>query len=347
MVHKNSNYNYTIREINVLVDSRSSAYGDEYEIDLNENIIYAEKDQLIRINLTYFNMYNNLHGVNFSNGNFRAFITVMTDTGSVTTIKNSSINFQNYYSIHEIASDFSVKLGLLCEEVTQLQFVVKDIKNTILNLFTSFLVTGETDSTPGRASQDGNHLLDISLETLNGENHKISSIKITFEDSDLYLILGGLKIPENETSLFITITDNNVNVKGYFPMQRFSDNNIYLRCNVIGNSLASPISINGDNNEKKSVHYNSNILGIFNTNSEMIEYTNHNNIFSGDVIQKQLKNFKLFLTDSKNRKLIKSSPIGTAAGLKDGNGDFIKNQNTQGNLNFKALLNIELIQMFR
>jgi len=349
MVNKNSNYNYTIKEINVLVDSRSSTYRDEYEIDLNENVIYAERDQLIRINLTYFNMYNNSHSVNFNNGNFRAIITY---GNNITVTKNSSINFQNYYSIHEIASEFAVKLGLLCEEITQLYFKVTDIKNTTLNLFTPFLVTGEVDSTPGRAAHDGNHLMDISLEALNGVDHGISNIKITFINSDLYLILGGLKIPENQTSLLVTLTNNSINVKGYFPMQRFSDNNIYLRCNVIGNCLASAVSIKGDDIEidddgTNSVHYNSDILGIFNTDSEMIEYTNSNNIFSGDVRQKYLKNFKLFLTDSKNRKLIKTSPIGTAAGLQDENGNFVKNQNTQGNLNFKALLNIELIQLQR
>lgn len=341
MVYKSSNY--IVKELNVLVDSRSSTYGDEYEIDLNENVIYADREQLIRINLTYFNMYNNLHSVNFSNGNFRAIFTY----DNITLTKNSYINFQNYYSIHEIASNFAVKLGLLCEEVTQLNFVVKDIKNTILNSFTPFLVNGGVDSTLGRASHDGNHLMDISLEALNGVNHNLSDIKITFEDSDLYLILGGLKNPENETSLLVTITDNNINVKGYFPMQRFSDNNIYLRCNVIANSLASPISIKGNYNETNSVHYNSDILGIFNTDSETIEYTNCNNIFSGVVKQKYLKVFKLFLTDSKNRKLINPSPSGTAAGLQDASGNFIKNQNTQGNLSFKALLNIELVQLNR
>ena len=102
------NYNYTIREINVLVDSRSSAYGDEYEIDLGENVIYAESDQLIRINLTYFNMYNNLHYVNFRNGNFRAVITL---ENNIPVTRNLSISYQNYYSIHEIASDFAVKIG--------------------------------------------------------------------------------------------------------------------------------------------------------------------------------------------------------------------------------------------
>jgi len=367
--HSNSHSgcNYTIKEINVLVDSRSSMYGDECEIDLNENVIYADKNQLIRINLTYFNMYNNLHGVNFSNGNFKAIITYDDNTCDCKCLtKNSSINFQNYYSIHEIASEFAVKLGILCEEVTQLTFVVKDIKNTILNLFVPFLVNGGADSTPGRASNDGNHLMDISLQALNGVNHNIIDIKITFEDSDLYLILGGLKNPENETSLLVTINNDSINVKGYFPMQRFSDNNICLRCNVIGNSLASPVSINGNINDVNSIHYNADILGIFNTDSEMIEYINSNNIFSGDVREKYLKHFKLFLTDSKNKKLIKpsplskstcicnnpdssidkaASPLGTAAGLQDASGEFIKNQNTQGNLNFKALLNIELIQL--
>jgi hypothetical protein len=67
----NKNSILIIKEINVLVDSRSSKYGDDYEIELGENSITVEKDQLIRINLTYFNMYNNLHSVNFNNGNFK------------------------------------------------------------------------------------------------------------------------------------------------------------------------------------------------------------------------------------------------------------------------------------
>jgi hypothetical protein len=365
MVNKNSNY--AIREINVLVDSRSSEYGDEYSIDLGENAIIAEKDNLIRINLTYFNMYNNLHSVNFRNGTFK---TVFNINGRAPVIKISAINFQNYYSIHEIASEFAVKIGLLCEEITQLRFVVKDIKNTILNKFKPFLVNGGIDSTAGRASHDGNHLMDITLEAINDEiendendeiendeikndeiekvvNHGIENIEITFEDSDLYLILGGLKSPENKTSLLVIISDNDINIKGYFPMQRISDNNICLRCDVIGNNLASPISRNGYNNSINSLHYNSDVLGIFNTDSEMIEYINSNNIFSADVRGRSLKRFKLFLTDSKNKKLITPGPIGTAAGLQNTSGDFIKNQNTNGNLYFKALLNIELIQLSR
>jgi hypothetical protein len=335
---------FLIKEINVLVDSGSSKYGDDYDIDLDENLMSAERDQVIRINLTYFNMYNNLHNVNFRNGNFKV---VLTKECNCPVIKNSAINYQNYYSIHEIASEFAVKLGIVCEEITQLKFLVKDIKNTILNKFTPFLVNGGIDSTPGRACKDGNHLMDITLETLDNKKHDIKELKITFENSDLYLILGGIKSAENETSLLVTISDKNINIKGYFPMQRFSDNNIFLRCDVIGNGFASPISINGNNTEVNSLHYKSDILGIFNTDSETIEYINSNNIFSTILKQKHLKKFKLFLTDSKNRKLVTPNPNGTAAGLQDTSGNFIKSQNTQGNLSFKALLNIELLQLAR
>jgi hypothetical protein len=235
----------------------------------------------------------------------------------------------------------------VCEEITQLKFLIKDIKNTILNKFTPFLVNGGIDSTPGRACKDGNHLMDITLETLDNKKHDIKELKITFENSDLYLILGGIKSAENETSLLVTIGDKDINIKGYFPMQRFSDNNIFLRCDVIGNGFASPISINGNNTEVNSLHYKSDILGIFNTDSETIEYINSNNIFSTILKQKHLKKFKLFLTDSKNRKLVTPNPNGTAAGLQDTSGNFIKSQNTQGNLSFKALLNIELLQLAR
>jgi hypothetical protein len=344
MSYKNAHIK--LRDINVLVDSRSSEYGDDYDIDLGDNSINAEKDQLIRINLTYFNMYNTLHSVNFRNGHFRVSLKRGCNC-YCPIIRDSAITYQNYYAIHEIASDFAVKLGIVCQEITKIKFVVKDIKNTILNKFKPFLADGGFDATPGRAAIDGNHLMDITLETLDNVDHDIKELKITFEDSDLYLILGGLKSPDNETSLLVTLSDDDINVKGYFPMQRFSDNNICLRCSVAGNSFASPISIKGDNNEVNSVHYPSDILGIFNTSFEMIEYVNSNNIFSVNVKQKYLRNFKLFLTDSKNRKLVTPEPIGTAAGLQNRCGDFIKNQNTQGNLSFKALLNIELLQMAR
>jgi hypothetical protein len=338
-----------IKDINVLVDSRSSVYGDEYEIDLGQRAIVAGKNQLIRINLTYFNMYNNLYGVNFSNGYFTSAI----DFSGQIIETTSNINFQNYYSLHEIVSDFAVKLGTSCKDVTNKNFRVKEIKNTILNRFTPFIVDSQLDSTPSRATHDGNQLLDITLEAvvvINGIvsviDHEISDLKITFQNSDLYLILGGLKNFENTySSLLVDISSNFINVKGYFPMQRSSENSIYLRCNVAGNSFASLISNYGNEITPSTYHDYSDILGIFSTNTELIEYTNVNNIFSIDVKSSHLQKFTLKLTDSKNRPLISTYPAGTAAGLQNQSmGGLIRHQNTEGNLNFKALLNIELLQ---
>jgi hypothetical protein len=130
MSYKNAHIK--LRDINVLVDSRSSEYGDNYDIDLGDNSINAEKDQLIRINLTYFNMYNTLHSVNFRNGHFR--VTLIRGCNCYCPIiRDSAITYQNYYAIHEIASDFAVKLGIVCQAITKIKFVVKDIKNTIVD----------------------------------------------------------------------------------------------------------------------------------------------------------------------------------------------------------------------
>jgi hypothetical protein len=335
-----------IKDVNILVDTRSSVYGDNFDVNLGEKPIIADNTQFIRMNLTYFSMYNNLYGINSNNGKF-----IVDVSGKYIRNVSSNITYQNYYSIHEIASEFAVKLGLICENATDKLFRVKEIKNTILNKFTPFLVGTEVDSTAARATHDGNHLLDITLEAVDGSdnviNHGISDFKIFFGDSDLYLIVGGIKDMNTRISLLdVTINTRDINIRGYFPMQRVSDTNIYLRCNEISNSFASTVSIYGDNAELDTHHYTSDILAIFNSDSEIIEYVNSNNIFSADLKRKQLQTFNLRLTDSKNRPLVKPVPEGTAAGLTDGSGNFISNfQNTRGNLNFKALLNIEVLQV--
>ena len=64
--------------------------------------------------------------------------------------------------------------------------------------------------------------------------------------------------------------------------------------------------------------------------------------------QRKLENLRLFLTDSKGRKLGRTSTqrdLGTAAGLTDTNLDFESNeQNKTGNLNFTAVIRVDIVK---
>ena len=166
---------------NIFIDSRNGEYTDQCDIDLRMTPIIAKKDEYIKITLNYFDMANNLYNINFRN----CIFDVSFSTSN--TIYNNSLKLTNgnYYNLHEIASDFAVKLGLFLEEKTQLKFRVKEMRNTILRLWTVFNVNGGLDTTPGRPVGDGNQLLDISLEAfdLSGNTiaHGVQNLNITFK----------------------------------------------------------------------------------------------------------------------------------------------------------------------
>jgi hypothetical protein len=252
----------------------------------------------------------------------------------------------NYYNLHEIASDFAVKLGLFLEKKTLLKFRVKEMRNTILRLWTVFNVNGGIDSTPGRPVGDGNQLLDITLEAFNTAGntiaHGVQDLNITFKtDNELHLILGGLKTSDGSGCMLVDLSTNYITVKGYFPMNRSDVYHTYLRCDLVGYNFST--SINNGNSE--NTFSRSNILGLFKNDIEFITYNNINDIFDIKLVQKSLSKFKIWLSDYKGRRLINSENEGTSSGLQDASGNFISNkQNTKGNLYFTAGLNIKVIK---
>jgi hypothetical protein len=327
---------------NIFIDSRNGEYTDQCDIDLRMTPIIAKKDEYIKITLNYFDMANNLYNINFRN----CIFDVSFSTSN--TIYNNSLKLTNgnYYNLHEIASDFAVKLGLFLEEKTQLKFRVKEMRNTILRLWTVFNVNGGLDTTPGRPVGDGNQLLDISLEAfdLSGNTiaHGVQNLNITFKtDNELHLILGGLKTSDGSGCMLVNLYTGYIRVRGYFPMNRSDGYHTYLRCDLEGYNFSTPIN----NGISENVFSRSNILGLFKNDIEFITYNNVNDMFDIRLVQKSLSKFKIWLSDYKGRKLINSENEGTSSGLQDTSGNFISNkQNTKGNLYFTAGLNIKVIK---
>jgi hypothetical protein len=357
-----------INSYNIFVDSRNSTYRDECDIDLTIEPIVAQSGEYINVTLNYFNMENNLYNLNFRNSTFN----LTGDYGNLPFDEPLQITNENYYNLHEIASNFAVKVGKMLQTKTSKTFRVKDIKNTILRRWTPFNVNGGIDSTPGRAVCDGNQLLDITLDAIvetpgtnsDGDpitnttvvNHGLSNVKISFdEDSELYLILGGLK-PDpvlNDSVMKVDISLTEIRIRGYFPMKRASGNHTFLRTNLECNNFSDQ-KLNASTALDDKYFVKSNILGLFNnnpSNSEYIEYTNTSDIFTIRLAQSTLSKFKIWLTDHKNRRLVKNtSPNleGTSSGLQTSDGIFESNQqNTRGNLHFTAALNIKVIKLVR
>lgn len=206
--------------------------------------------------------------------------------------------------------------------------------------------------------------------------HEISNLLIQLppKEGDIYQILGGLRMDgdinnNTFTSLQIDLGlagSSKIIVKGYFPMTRFTEPSIYLRTNCGQNGLEMSVlqsgAIAGGNALIADV-ISSDILAKINRwsnmgPSEFISYNAQSDEYFVNIQQRKLTNLRLFLTDSKGRKLGRlttdNENSGTAAGsyivptitpTDGGNPAYTSSrQNELGNMYFTAVLKIDVIK---
>ena len=131
-------------------------------------------------------------------------------------------------------------------------------------------------------------------------------------------------------------------------MQRLSDPYVYLRCNNAQNGLEMSV-LSNDRGRYNSDIINSDIFAKVFKDVEFINYeSNTGEEYFMNLQQRKLANLRLTLTDSKGRKLGRTSTqrdLGTAAGLVDSNLDFESNlQNKTGNLFFTAVIRVDIVK---
>lgn len=210
-----------------------------------------------------------------------------------------------------------------------------------------------------------------------GAVHEISAliIQLSAAKGDISTILGGERMDGNPdtdntfNSLNIDFTTSNevVYIEGYFPMTRFTEPSIYLRTNLGHNGLEMSVlqanTVVGGNALVADV-VSSDIIAKINRwsnagPSELITYNSQSDEFFVNIQQRKITNLRLFLTDSKGRKLGRFTPdndnSGTAAGREttpaaitatDGGEPSMasKRQSEFGNLFFSAVLRIDVIK---
>ena len=342
----------TVNSFNLFLDSEKASIvgdkqseGDDVHIHFAGQTIEAGDGEFIRLSLLNFTMFNNTYMININNSRFN-----VRGVSSTHTFYNAvNIDRKNYGNLKDIASSFATNLGAYLAS-----------KSAAV----SFTTSVKPDSTS--MSQTDDRLLDITLTAKNGSTeiaHGITSLNIQCLESegDSYTILGGLRLDDSSDTTFESLkisfpTTSTIKIQGYFPMQRLSDPYVYLRCNNAQNGLAMSV-LNNDAGRYNADIVNSDIMAKLYKDVEYITYNSSTgDEFFLNLQQRKLANLRFTLTDSKGRKLGRTSlqkDLGTAAGLTKTGADAQGNpvltfesnlQNTQGNLSFTAVLRVDIIR---
>ena len=339
-----------VNSFNIFIDTEKSSLvgdrtsqGDDVKIHFEGQTIEAKDGELIRISLLNFTMFNNTYMVNQNNGRFN-----VRGTDGTAFNQTISIAHKNYLNLKDLATAFAQALAT---ELTS-QTIAHSFELT--SIAPATLTMGSTDD----------RLLDITLTAKNvgGSTiaHGLTQLHIQIPESvgDSYCLLGGLRQDDTTDTTFnsLNITASSleagattIRVQGYFPMQRLTDPYVYLRCNNAQNGLEMSV-LSNDRGSYNADIINSDILAKVFKDVEFINYISATGEeYFMNLQQRKLSNLRLFLTDSKGRKLGRLSTerdLGTAAG-KETSGVFDnKFQSTLGNLYFTAVLRVDIIKMF-
>lgn len=338
-----------VNSFNVFIDTEKSSLvgdrtsqGDDVKIHFEGQTIEAKDGELIRINLLNFTMFNNTYMVNQNNGR----MNVVGTSSSGTFNDTISLTYKNYINLKDLATDFATKLGTYLAT----KCAATTFENTTIN--PSSTTMGSTDD----------RLLDITLTAKNVSNstisHGITELRIQMPESvgDGYCLLGGKRQDDTTDTDFdsliitgISAGATTIRVQGYFPMQRMTDPFVYLRCNNAQNGLEMSV-LSNDRGRYNADIINSDILAKVFKDVEYITYNSSTGEeYFMNLQQRKLSNLRLFLTDSKGRKLGRLSSqrdLGTSAGKQTAGVFDSKEQSTLGNLYFTAVLRVDIIKVF-
>lgn len=344
-----------VNSFNLFIDSEKSSVvghghstGDDVSIHMEGNSLEAQDGEIIRLSLTNFTMFNNLYHVDNTNRQVR----VKTfDTGAGSTDNVIRLTRKNHHDMKTIAEDFSSVLA------AQLAADSAALGSTVASFTVSALLP-----TAAAINANSDRLLSFTLTAKDSGGATVGHLFNTTGGvvvqcletaGDSYQLLGGLRIDDSSSltnSFSITVTAQTVVVKGFFPMQRMTDPYVYLRCENVSNGLEMSVLDSGVGAASPDV-INSNILAKVFRDHEFITYHTQTGMdYFLNLQQRRLSHLRLFLTDSKGRRLgrLPGETGGTAAGLgPSASSDAFSSidQNTQGNLYFTAVVKLEVVRV--
>ena len=312
-----------VNQLNLYVDtSRDLGTGDDVSINLQHNSVAAGDGEMLRLSLAEFNMYRNWYGVNENNSKFRLTIDAAVPVGL-------QLTKQNYQTVGEIAEEMGTRIAAS----------LSTAGNTVI-------LDPTTVSPPIDKRINSNTDNIISFNIVFNTAHNITQWRVqTFTSvGDSFALLGGNRIDDaasTESSFTCTVLNaTTLRLVALYPAQRSTETHLYVRTDVNNNNIETA-SLSAATGPYDTHTLTSNILAKIPLDVEFCAFSSSGAVdeFYVNLRQKELSTLRLFLTDSKGRKLgrISGSASQTAAGTGTA-------QSTRGNLFFSATLRIDVIR---
>lgn len=348
-----------VNSYNLFIDSGKAAVvgdgqstGDNYLVHLGDNAIMAEDGEIIRMSLVNFNMFNNIYMVNLNNCKFR----VTTEINGTVRATEVNIPRKNYKTIGAMAAAFGSALsGAILAQAQAAGSTATSTTDTVL----------PDPATALNATDDRLVSVNMVFDATHGIGQGELFVQCFREVGDSFALLGADGIDGDstgnnitDTSFKITVVNTTtIKVEGFYPAQRMTDPNVYVRVQSHSNGIESVVLSDPIGNTTTGRYEgeitNSNILAKIHRDVEFINFeTGSSDEFFVNLQQRKLTSLRVFLTDSRNRPLGRpfNSPTlteGTASGLEDSGTGVVesKKQNQTGNLFFDAVIKVEIIRV--
>ena len=313
----------------VFLDSDAvSLEGDDLHVNFPSGQITAGDGQFLRISLQSFSMIKNFYNINSTNNTMALKVP-----GSGKIFVPVSMTVGNYATYYEIVENFAQKLGdLIAVELTGLGTVtVGSIKP---EQHKTSADTGDRIMTATITFQNA-HNLSANELVIQSRDYQTSGSSTQMDQSDSYEIFGTKRITD---PLDVTTSSLNINVgasgsktvviTGYFPMQRFSQTDVYLHSDLCSTNYAST-HFSKQNAPASLQLFSSSIFAKIHVYDETITYDNQGGgaEFFFDSYQDTLTNMVLSIRDQNGRVL---PEVGI-------------DHKKSGNFNFNLVLRIDTI----
>tara|TARA_R100000278_G_scaffold109630_3_gene86690 strand:- start:69 stop:1142 length:1074 start_codon:yes stop_codon:yes gene_type:complete len=326
---------HLISSRNLFIDTSSDLHGgrgDDVTLQLGSDSIHANSGQQLRLTLTYFSMYKNYYNININNSKFRL---VTEDLSNELEIPN-----KNYALYSDIVAEFAetVKVQALANALAK----GAAVGTTATIAYLTSDLTPIADPLPvGFPNATSDRIMRFKISFTNPHTLTIFRIQCFDSVGDTYEILGGDRLtdPASTDSSFLcnVSSTTELTVIGLYPMQRSTDSHITLRCSLPNTNIETSSFAGGNLN---SHTMSSNILAMIPVDFEFTQFNSStDNEFFLNLTTQNLSSLRLFLRDHKNRPL--GRLLGSSSQTAAGSGT---SQSTLGNLNFRAIIRIDVIQ---
>ena len=318
---------HVVASRNLFVDTASDLHGgtgDNVTIQLGANRLHAGDGQLLKLSLLDFSMYRNFHMVNANNNKARLIV----DGGAAQELV---IPPSNYATLGDITAAFAAAAAASMLAAVQ----AAGSGATTCTVLDALPVASDT------LASTGDRIMSFQLSFDAAHGATAFALQCLSNDGESYAILGGDRVDDaasGASSLTCTVPSATVvQVLGRYPMQRHTDHHVYLRCDLPSTNLETA-SLSGGGYNTHTL--GSNIVGYFETDVEYVHFTSQtSDEFTLLLTTRTLSALRLYLTDSRNRPLARQR--GSASQTAAGTGAA---QSTLGNLGFKALLRLDVVQ---